>query len=224
MLILKVTRQAEEEVEEVYPSENIQVIQPDMGEIAAVVYPTVVKASKENEIEPEVAEIETEVNEIEPQVPEVRQEEEHVDNSDSHFNEVDDTADESADATAEMTTLSAVDEEMTTELPEETTINDQIFEESANPAKRENENAPILLESSWEEKDVVIKQKNNHKNCMEMNNDLFINVMSTIFTTLTEFEYSTVQGLNSVVFKSEGGCLPTNVNELFTSSCVLKKF
>ena len=221
---MKVTRQAEEEVEEVYPSENIQVIQPDMGEIAAVVYPTVVKASKENEIEPEVAEIETEVNEIEPQVPEVRQEEEHVDNSDSHFNEVDDTADESADATAEMTTLSAVDEEMTTELPEETTINDQIFEESANPAKRENENAPILLESSWEEKDVVIKQKNNHKNCMEMNNDLFINVMSTIFTTLTEFEYSTVQGLNSVVFKSEGGCLPTNVNELFTSSCVLKKF
>ena len=56
---------------------------------------------------------------------------------------------------------------------------------------------------------------------MEMkNNNLFMNVMSTIISTITEYEYTTVSGLNSVLFKSKGGCLPSDVNEMFSSSCV----
>ena len=53
-----------------------------------------------------------------------------------------------------------------------------------------------------------------------MKNDLFINVMSTILWTMTETETVTVNGLNSVLFKSEGGCLPSDVTEMFSSSCV----
>merc|ERR1711988_1355403 len=101
---------------------------------------------------------------------------------------------------------------------EDTTVI-EVFEE-ANPARESSDRPIIELESSWEEKEVVIKQNVNTK-CMEMkNNNLFMNVMSTIISTITEYEYTTVSGLNSVLFKSEGGCLPSDVNEMFSSSCV----
>ena len=117
----------------------------------------------------------------------------------------------------DMVTTEMASDETTTFEPEMTTIIDE-FEEEANPA-RENLDAPILLDSSWEEREVVIEQSINTE-CMDMKNDLFINVMSTIISTMTEYETTTVNGLNSVLFKSEGGCLPSNVNEMFSSSCV----
>merc|ERR1712203_804614 len=110
-----------------------------------------------------------------------------------------------------------LDDETTTsdpEMAEMTTMMEENYElEEANPA-RENLDGPIL-ESSWEEKEVVITNSIDTK-CMDMKNDLFINVMSTILWTMTV----TVNGLNSVLFKSEGGCLPSDVTEMFSSSCV----
>ena len=54
----------EEFVEEVYPSENVQVVQPDQGEPAAVVYAA--EVVPEPKIETEVEEIPEVENEIEP--------------------------------------------------------------------------------------------------------------------------------------------------------------
>merc|ERR1711997_644661 len=94
-----------------------------------------------------------------------------------------------------------LDDETTTsdpEMAEMTTMMEENYElEEANPA-RENLDGPIL-ESSWEEKEVVITNSINTK-CMDMKNDLFINVMSTILWTMTETKTVTVNGLNSVLF------------------------
>jgi hypothetical protein len=281
----------DEIVEIVEPSENVQVIQPDLGEPAAVVYPTIVHQSREDEFI--LAEQKLEVPEIEPFEDEIEaitdkaevrhheheiedddeddehdehehqdieheeneheedeheedeheedeherdehkedehgedehkedaheeDEHEHVsdDNSDSKFE------DENQDEVVEPEVYSA--EETTTFEPdfyEITTMIEESIMEEANPA-RENPDGPVVeLESSWEEKEVVIKQNVNN-GCMEMkNNNLFMNVMSTLISTLTEYEYTTVSGLNSVLFKSEGGCLPILQTLHFSSSCV----
>ena len=207
-------RQVDEEfVEEVYPSENVQVVQPDQGEPAAVVYAAVVPEPKIEEV-PEVQEIpEIEVkipeNEIEP--VEERQEVE-VDNADDH---VDDEMDEAI--------TEQPDQDTTTEMPVEelmTTLPPFDYD-SADPA-RENEEGPELETSQnpgWEQKEVVIMSKPTKDHCMEMSNDLFINVMSTFLTTLTQFETKTVTEINTALFKSEGGCLPSDVNQVFSSSC-----
>jgi len=280
-------------VEIVEPSENVQVIQPDLGEPAAVVYPTIVHQSREDEFI--LAEQKLEVPEIEPFEDEVeartdkaevrhheheiedddeddeyeqdeheedeheedeheedeheedeheedehdedeQKEDEHKENEheeDEHEHVSDDNSDskfedENQDEVVEP---EVVEDETTTFEPDfyeiTTMVEESIMEESkvemyeeANPA-RENPDGPVVeLESSWEEKEVVIKQNVNTE-CMEMkNNNLFMNVMSTLISTMTEYEYTTVSGLNSVLFKSEGGCLPSNVNEMFSSSCV----
>merc|ERR1712223_370610 len=206
----------EEVVEIVEPSQNVQVITSDLGEPAAVVYPTIVHQSRE--AEESNVEVEYEDNEVsepfhdELESAEVRHHEhEEIDNADDHVN---DFEDEEKD---DMVTTEMASDETTTFEPEMTTIMEE-FEEEANPA-RENLDAPILLDSSWEEREVVIEQSINTE-CMDMKNDLFINVMSTVISTMTEYETTTVNGLNSVLFKSEGGCLPSNVNEMFSSSCV----
>merc|ERR1711983_82981 len=73
----RVARQVGEEfVEEVYPSENVQVVQPDQGEPAAVVYAA--EVVPEPKIETEVEEIPEVENEIEP--AEERHHDEVVDN------------------------------------------------------------------------------------------------------------------------------------------------
>lgn len=203
-----VKRQVEEFVEEVYPSDNVQVVQPDQGEKASVVYPTIV------EEEPVAARHHGHQVEHEEVTDEVHEEVE--DNGDEHVDDFEDqeevttTAPNAGDSEEESTTFEPVESEMTTMPMLE--IEDH---EDVNPA-RENHDAPVLLESSYEEKEVVIKQKVNHNNCMEMNNDLFINVMSTIYETVVQYETKVETKLNTVLFKSEGGCLPSNVNEMFT--------
>lgn len=193
----KVKRQVDEIVEEVYPSDNVQVVQPDQGEKASVVYPTTIV-----EQEPALA----------------ARHHEHID--DEH-DQVQDNGDEHVDEfmDEELTTSNPNDdqEDSTTLEPEMTTIavDFEDHHEEVNPA-RENPQAPVLLESSYEEKEVVIKQKVNHNKCMEMNNDLFINIMSTVYETVVQYETKIENKLNTVLFKSQGGCLPSNVNDLFT--------
>jgi len=236
----------EEVVEIIEASENVQVIQPD--EVAAVVYASVVHKSKEdepilveqvieelNEVEPFEDEIEsrTEIPEVKTYAHEVAEETEHegeVDNTDELVRENSFDLNFEDETQGEMATTEVaevrhyaheLDDETTTsdpEMAEMTTMMEEDYElEEANPA-RENLDGPIL-ESSWEEKDVVITNSIDTK-CMDMKNDLFINVMSTILWTMTETETVTVNGLNSVLFKSEGGCLPSDVTEMFSSSCV----
>ena len=142
------------------------------------------------------------------------------DNSDDLVDQLEEEVTASPDLEQEYTTSDSVQEE-TTFMPAEL-----YHHEEANPA-RENEDVPlpveneeVVLDSSWEQKDIIIRQKVNHQNCMEMNNDLFIHVMSTLYTTFTHWETVSAQGVNTVLFKSEGGCLPSNVNEVFSSSCV----
>jgi len=261
----RVARQVEVEeiVEIVEASENVQVIQPDLGEPAAVVYPTIVHQSREDEFIldeqklEEVPEMELFEDEVEARTDkaEVRHHEQEIEDDDEekiesfedeveartekaeprhHEHEIEDDDEEDEHVSDDSSDLELEDEnqdevvepevvsdETTTfepEFYEITTIMDNY--EEANPS-RENPDGPILeLESSWEVKEVVIRQDVNTK-CMEMkNNNLFMNVMSTLISTMTEYEYTTVSGLNSVLFKSEGGCLPSNVNEMFTSSCV----
>jgi len=292
----RVARQLEEEeiVEIVEASENVQVIQPDLGEPAAVVYPTIVHQSREDEFvldeqKLEVPAFEDEEIEARTDKAEVRhhkhdedehdedehedgehkedehkedeydedehkedehEEDEHEqdeheqdeheqdeheqvsdDNSDSELEDENQVLDDEPEPevsdesnTLEPETYTYEPETYTfepktyNEEPEDTTVIED-FEE-ANPARESSDGPIIELESSWEEKEVVIKQNVNTK-CMEMkNNNLFMNVMSTIISTITEYEYTTVSGLNSVLFKSEGGCLPSDVNEMFSSSCV----
>ena len=185
-----------EEVEEVYPEENVQVVQPEQVEPASVVYPV-----------QEVAEVRHHEHEVNHESSESSESIEEVDNADEHFEKI-------SDEDLEMTTLA--NEVTTVENEAEMTTTFDYFDE-ADPA-RENEDAPVLLESSWEEKEVVIQQKINQNNCMEMNNDLFINIMSTLVTTVTQF-HTKIES-NTVLFKAEGGCLPNNVDEIFTSSCM----
>jgi len=282
----RVARQLEEKeiVEIIEASENVQVIQPDLGEPAAVVYPTIVHESREDEFildeqKLEVPAFEDEEIEARTDKAEVRhhkdEEEEHEedeheedeheddehkgdehkedeheedeheedeheedeheqvsdDNSDSELEDENQVLDDEPEPevsdesnTLEPETYTYEPETYTfepktyNEEPEDTTVIKD-FEE-ANPARESSDGPIIELESSWEEKEVVIKQNVNTK-CMEMkNNNLFMNVMSTIISTITEYEYTTVSGLNSVLFKSEGGCLPSDVNEMFSSSCV----
>jgi len=227
----------EEIVEIVEASENVQVIQPDEGEPAAVVYASVVHKSREEE--PVVIEQELEeLSEAEPFEDELelesRTEENELARNDHenlvyHHEQVD-NADELVstefddESEGDMITTEIASDETTTsepEMSEMTTIMEELPDyelEEVNPA-RENLEAPILLESSWEEKEVVITNSIDTK-CMDMKNDLFINVMSTLVSTVVKTETVTVNGLNSVLFKSEGGCLPSDVNEMFSSSCV----
>ena len=209
----------EEFVEEVYPSENVQVVQPDQGEPAAVVYAA--EVVPEPKIETEVEEIPEVENEIEPAEERHHDEEgseEVVDNADDH---VDDEMDLEVDSTEEPATEVGT----TTEMPSEeqmTTLPPFDFDYIADPA-RENEAGPELETSQnpdWEQKDVVIMNKPTSDHCMEMNNDMFINVMSTLLTTRTYFETKTVTQFNTALFKSEGGCLPSDVNQVFSSSCI----
>jgi len=235
----------EEVVEIIEASENVQVIQPD--EVAAVVYASVVHKSKEEE--PILVEqVIEELNEVEPfedelesrtEIPEVKTytHEQEADETEGEVDNTDELVRENAfdlnfedETQGEMATTEVsevkhyaheLDDETTTsdpEMAEMTTMMEENYElEEANPA-RENLDGPIL-ESSWEEKEVVITNSIDTK-CMDMKNDLFINVMSTILWTMTETETVTVNGLNSVLFKSEGGCLPSDVTEMFSSSCV----
>jgi len=235
----------EEVVEIIEASENVQVIQPD--EVAAVVYASVVHKSKEdepilveqvieelNEVEPFEDEIEsrTEIPEVKTYAHKVADESEHegeVDNTDELVRENSFDLNFEDETQGEMATTEVsevrhyaheLDDETTTsdpEMAEMTTMMEDYELEEANPA-RGNLDGPIL-ESSWEEKEVVITNSIDTK-CMDMKNDLFINVMSTILWTMTETETVTVNGLNSVLFKSEGGCLPSDVTEMFSSSCV----
>merc|ERR1712109_365698 len=271
----RVARQLEEEeiVEIVEASENVQVIQPDLGEPAAVVYPTIVHESREDEHkedENEQAEHEEDEHDEDEHEEDEHEDDEHKDdehkedeheedehkedeheqdehevdeheedeheqvsddNSDSELEDENQVLDDEPEPevsdesnTLEPETYTYEPETYTfepktyNEEPEDTTVVED-FEE-ANPARESSDGPIIELESSWEEKEVVIKQNVNTK-CMEMkNNNLFMNVMSAIISTITEYEYTTVSGLNSVLFKSEGGCLPSNVNEMFSSSCV----
>merc|ERR1711935_1215777 len=147
----------EEVVEIIEASENVQVIQPD--EVAAVVYASVVHKSKEDE--PILVEqVIEELNEVEPFEDEIE--------SRTEIPEVKTYAHEVAEETeGEMATTEVaevrhyaheLDDETTTsdpEMAEMTTMMEEDYElEEANPA-RENLDGPIL-ESSWEEKDVVI--------------------------------------------------------------------
>ena len=240
-------RQVDEEfVEEVYPSENVQVVQPDQGEVAAVVYAAVVHPEpKEEVIEPipepiedtpepiepkedtiedipepveDILEIENEISAETRHEHEVEHEHEEVDNADEHVN--DEMDDQESTEQPEQTTTELPEIDLYTTLP-------PFDYDSADPA-RENEEGPVIeetepiLETSknpeWEQKDVVIMHK--PAECMDMKNDLFINIMSTILTTLTQFETETVTSVNTALFKSEGGCLPSDVNQVFTSSCI----
>lgn len=235
----------EEVVEIIEASENVQVIQPD--EVAAVVYASVVHKSKEeepilveqvieelNEVEPFEDELEsrTEIPEVKKYAHEAAEETEHegeIDNTNELVRENNFDLNFEDETQGEMATTEVsevrhyaheLDDETTTsdpEMAEMTTMMEDFDLEEANPA-RENLDGPIL-ESSWEEKEVVITNSIDTK-CMDMKNDLFINVMSTILWTMTETETVTVNGLNSVLFKSEGGCLPSDVTEIFSSSCV----
>ena len=92
-------------------------------------------------------------------------------------------------------------------------------------AARENLNVEGSLEENWELKDVRVKMlaRSNQSGdkCLEdsANEGLFFTILSTIYVTITEYATSTVPGSNTVLFKSSGGCLPSNVQELFTASC-----
>lgn len=204
----RVTRQAEETVEEIYPaSEKVQVVQPHQAEPAAVVYPTVVQD------QPELRHHDHETDN-----------EPAIDNADEH---VDDEVDE--DVVVATTESMTADKEETTILevePEVTTTSYDYDDLEANPARHNEVDGPVVtvveteLDSSqhWEERNVVIRQKTNHNHCMEMNSGLLISVLSTVLTTVTQTEVTTVNaGVNTVLFKADGGCLPSNVDDMFTS-------
>jgi len=302
--------EVEEVVEIVEPSDNAQVIQPDIGEPASVVYPTIVHQSREDEFIPDeqnlevpesepiedeedvegrtskpvpkfkhVEEDEHEENELEKDEHDEDEDEdeddedeheedehdedenkedeheeddvhpegepeddEHNGNSDSEFedeNKDDEPVPESylVEEPEPETYTDLPEPEVYTNEPESFTFEPKTYNEEtedttmveeikmedfedANPARDNPDGPEIELESSWEEKEVVIKQSVDTK-CMEMkNNNLFMNVMSTLITTITQYETATVNGLNSVLFKSEGGCLPSDVDVMFSSSCV----
>ena len=208
-------------MEEVYPSENVQVVQPDQGEPAAVVYaaevvpePKIAIVETPAEIE-EIPEVDNEIEPVEERHHE-EEVEEVVDNADDHVDDEMDTLEVESTEQPEVTTTEIPLDEMTmTTLP-------PFDYYDADPA-RENETGPELETSQnpeWEQKDVVIMNKPTSDHCMEMKNDLFINVMSTLLTTRTLFETKTVTQFNTALFKSEGGCLPSDVNQVFSSSCI----
>ena len=114
--------------------------------------------------------------------------------------------------TTETTTTGYEDETTTFEIPAD--------------AARQDEFGPIIedsLEQNWEEKEVVLRLRPNQNrgcNMDHMEDDqLFINVFSTIVSTLTQYETVTQVQTSQVVFKSEGGCFPQNAQELFTTTC-----
>ena len=94
-------------------------------------------------------------------------------------------------------------------------------------AARENPIVEGSLEENWELTDVRVKMpgRSNQSGdkCLEDAADqgLFFTILSTMYVTITEYATSTVPGSNTVLFKSSGGCLPSNVQELFTASCNL---
>ena len=90
-------------------------------------------------------------------------------------------------------------------------------------AARESTEIQDSLEEQWELKEIALKMnsRSSGNTCFDANQDggLFFTIFSTIYTTLTEIHTITEDGTDTVIFKSSGGCVPSNVQELFTASC-----
>ena len=100
-----------------------------------------------------------------------------------------------------------------------------VFEE---PLNSRNENSPLNLPQDsfggeWIEREI----EGLHRNCYDSGNfaNRFITLLMTNLVTETAFETEHVESnqVNTVYFnknEKEEGCLPADVSEFFTSSCV----
>jgi hypothetical protein len=133
----------------------------------------------------------------------------------------------------EVTTDDSIMVESVTDFTTEMNIVDETtmmtpVDEQVNPAFRhhgDESEAPEVEDSfatNWEQKEIILGLDGKDDNCFDMSDTAqrFITVISRILVTTTRYETVTVKGAeNSLLFKAAGGCLPTNVNDLFTRPC-----
>ena len=89
-------------------------------------------------------------------------------------------------------------------------------------AAREAPEVSDSLEEKWELKEIALKMNGRSSDtCFDTNDDggLFFTIFSTIYTTITEYQTEMEIETNTVLFKSSGGCVPTDVHEMFTATC-----
>ena len=97
----------------------------------------------------------------------------------------------------------------------------EIFFPEADAA-REAPEVSDSLDEQWELKEIALKMNGRSSDtCFDTNEDggLFFTIFSTIYTTITEYQTEMETETNTVLFKSSGGCVPTDVHEMFTATC-----